>query len=135
MDAADRSLLDAARSVLVRAHAPYSGFRVGAALRMRDGQIQLGVNVENASLGLTLCAERVAAAAAIAAGQRHFEALAISSSGGGATPPCGACRQFLYEFAPSLRIMLDDGSDAPPVFELSRLLPAAFADYRPGKTA
>jgi cytidine deaminase len=132
MDRADRALLAAAKAALAHAHAPYSGFRVGAALRTSDGRVHVGVNVENASFGLTLCAERVAAATAIAAGQRDFASLAIASSSGRATPPCGACRQFLFEFAPSLRVLLDDGGETPPQFELSQLLPMAFVDFRTG---
>jgi cytidine deaminase len=118
-----RAALDAQR----RAFCPYSNFPVGAALRTVSGTIYLGVNVENASFGLTLCAERVAAAAAVAAGDRDFSAIAVVSRGG--VSPCGACRQFLAEFSPSLRIVLVDSLRSNEFREttLDVLLPSRFA--------
>src|SRR5919106_5668640 len=89
-------LMRAALDAQQRAFCPYSNFPVGAALRTAGGTIYQGVNVENASFGLTICAERVAASAAIAAGEREFAAIAVASRGG--VTPCGACRQFLAEF-------------------------------------
>jgi len=102
-------LIRAARDVRKRAHAPYSKYRVGAALLTQDGKIITGCNVENASYGLTICAERGAICSAVAQGHRKFVALAlVSSSGAG---PCGACRQVLVEFAPEMpvRIVLPAG--------------------------
>jgi len=114
-----------------RAYAPYSHFDVGAAILTNDGQLISGCNVENASFSLAICAERVAASAAVAAGYREWKAVAIASAGGVA--PCGACRQFLAEFGLDLAIILvnlNDGSRR--VCLLSQLLPDSFggADLR-----
>jgi len=108
-----------------RAYAPYSRFEVGAAILMDDGQVIAGCNVENASYGLSICAERVAAAASVAAGYRKWRGVAIASIGG--VPPCGACRQFLAEFGmdtPIILVNLIDG--ARSVCHLSELLPSSF---------
>ena len=94
--------MEAAKS----AYAPYSDFHVGAALLASDGRVFSGCNVENASYGLTNCAERVALGTAVAAGIREFSAIAISVKKGGS--PCGACRQVLYEFNPQLRVLMAD---------------------------
>jgi cytidine deaminase len=102
----DEELIAAARQARQAAYCPYSRFSVGAALRTRSGRLFTGVNVENASYGLTLCAERVAVGTAVAAGERDFEAIAIVLNGGGS--PCGACRQVLYEFGPDLRVLMAD---------------------------
>jgi len=115
----------AAVDVCGRAYAPYSKFEVGAAILMQDGQVIAGCNVENASYGLSICAERVAAAAAISAGYREWRGVAIASVGG--VPPCGACRQFLAEFGlhtPVVLVNLIDG--ARHVCHLSELLPSSF---------
>ena len=108
------------------AYAPYSNFAVGAALLAGDGRVFTGCNVENASLGLTLCAERVAVAKAVSEGARSFEALAIVGPGRGATPPCGACRQVLVEFAPELRVYWRGAGRRVVVRSLGRLLPEGF---------
>jgi cytidine deaminase len=121
-----RALIEAAREVRQRAYAPYSGFAVGAALLAVDGTLYAGCNVENASLGLTVCAERVAALAAVAAGRRTWQKLAVAAAGGAS--PCGACRQVLAEFAPDLELALVDAEQPSTVVfvRLSDLLPAAF---------
>ena len=107
------------------AYAPHSHFYVGAALLMFDGQVITGGNVENASYSLSLCAERVAAASAIAAGYRNWRALAIASVGG--VTPCGACRQFLSEFGSDVTVILVDVIDGSKrIKKLSHLLPDAF---------
>jgi cytidine deaminase len=119
-------LIRAAQESQARAYAPYSNFPVGAALRTASGAIYQGVNVENASFGLTICAERVAASAAVAAGDRDFAAIAVVTRGG--VSPCGACRQFLAEFNPSLPIIMIDSSRSEEVREttLDVLLPGRF---------
>jgi cytidine deaminase len=119
-------LVAAARAVRVHAHAPYSGFAVGAALAAADGRTFTGCNLENASYGLTVCAERNALAAAVAAGARDFTAIAIAAAGG--VPPCGACRQVLAELAGSELVILRVDADTGAVAEttLGRLLPDPF---------
>jgi len=109
-----------------RAYAPYSNFFVGAALVTDDGRHFTGENVENASYGLSICAERVAAATAVAAGARRIEAIAITSSAPHPTPPCGACRQFLYEFNPDMLVISESPSGEREQWRLSDLLPDGF---------
>ena len=120
------ALLSAAVQASETAYAPYSKFRVGAALLGENDVIYRGVNVENASYGLTICAERSAVFNAISEGERQFDLIAIASPGGVA--PCGACRQVLHEFAPDIKIFLVDTSGEKPVTELflNVLLPHAF---------
>jgi cytidine deaminase len=120
-------LIAAAFEAQQRAYCPYSNFPVGAALRTAGGKIYHGVNVENASYGLTICAERVAVVAAVAAGNREFTAIAVASPGGAS--PCGACRQFLAEFSPSLPVLTVDSLDPTKIREttLGVLLPSRFA--------
>lgn len=105
----DRELFEAAQKAIERAYAPYSKFRVGAALLAKDGRVFTGVNVENSSFGATICAERTAMVKAVSEGCREFEAIAVASSSGMAWP-CGICRQFMYEFADDLTVIT--GSDA-----------------------
>jgi cytidine deaminase len=118
-------LMAAAHAAREHAYAPYSAFPVGAALLCEDGTVVTACNVENASYGLSICAERSAIFSAIAAGKRRFLILAVAADHAGATTPCGACRQVLAEFAPAARILYSRGSG----FEesaLGELLPAAF---------
>lgn len=122
---ADLTLLAFAREAKQKAYAPYSGFRVGAAV-FAGGDIFVGVNVENAAYGSTLCAERGAAMAAVAAGHTTFDAIAIAGDSESPTVPCGACRQFLAEFNPELRVIMGGRSDAVEVVTLDALLPEAF---------
>ncbi len=119
-------LIQAARDAQRQAYCPYSDFPVGAAIRTARGNIYQGCNVENASFGLTICAERVAAGAAVAAGEREFAAIAVVSRGG--VTPCGACRQFLAEFNPSLPIVMVDSAKDNSVHQstLDVLLPGRF---------
>lgn len=107
------------------AYAPYSRFAVGAALVAADGRVFTGCNVENLSFGLTMCAERVALGRAIAEGVREFQAIAIVADTREPVSPCGACRQVLAEFAPSLRILLATVSGVRAEFSLAELLPRA----------
>lgn len=120
----NQALIDAARQARQRAYAPYSSFSVGAALRVHSGRVFTGCNVENASYGLTICAERVAVVKAISEGECDFEAIAIVSQGG--VMPCGACRQVLAEFNSNLRVIMVDLEGNKREFCLSELLPEAF---------
>lgn len=121
----DLTLLAFAREIHPKAYAPYSGFRVGAAV-FAGGEIYQGVNVENAAYGSTICAERAAALAAVTAGHTEFDAIAIVGDSDAPTVPCGACRQFLAEFNPGLRVIMGGRSDAVEVRRLDELLPEAF---------
>ena len=120
-------LLHAARSTLRHAYAPYSRFRVGAALLADDGTIFTGVNVENVSYGLTICAERAAVFVAVAAAHRRFGAIAIASDPAMPCMPCGACRQVLAEFGCDLLVVVDSGDGGARAVTLSELLPEAFS--------
>jgi cytidine deaminase len=117
--------LPKAREVREQAYAPYSGFRVGAALLVGDGQIFCGANVENASYGLAICAERAAATAAVSHGERGFRAIAIVGAEGVGTAPCGTCRQFLSEFNAELPVVYAS-NEGYVVTAVDRLLPDAF---------
>jgi cytidine deaminase len=117
-------LYAAARVAAAAAYAPYSGFAVGAALRAASGSVTTGVNIENASFGLTCCAERTAIFTAVATGEREFTAIAVHGDAS-SVPPCGACRQVLAEFAPELVVVYrQDG--APVAAQLAELLPVRF---------
>ncbi len=123
---ADRPVVAAALAARERAYCPYSHYAVGAALRATNGHLYLGCNVENASYGLTNCAERVALQSALAQGAREFALLAVVASG--AVTPCGACRQALAEFCPELRILLVDPDQPHQAREttVAALLPCRF---------
>jgi cytidine deaminase len=119
------TLVDAARAAQQRAYAPYSRFRVGCALEADDGRVFVGCNVENASYGLTICAERAAVCAAVAAGAQRFRRAVVVSDADPPAAPCGACRQVLSEFGPDLRV--DAVSPAGSLtWTIAELLPAAF---------
>jgi cytidine deaminase len=127
----DRELLAAARDAQAHAYAPYSRFRVGAALLAADGRVFLGANVENAAYPATICAERVALPSAIVAGVRDFAALAVVGDGPGPCAPCGTCRQVLSEFAPDLVVLASGSDGALERYVLGRdLLPGAFGPDR-----
>lgn len=119
------ALIESAWEVREHAHAPYSQFKVGAALLAKDGRIFTGCNVENLSYGLTICAERVAVGAAVAAGVREFQGVAVVADTGVPISPCGACRQVLSEFeVPQVILANREGSIS---FALEELLPRASA--------
>ena len=120
------SLKEAALRAMDNAYAPYSNFRVGAALRTKDGQVITGCNMENSAYGLAICAETLAVASAVSQGLTEFEEIAIATEDSEPTPPCGACRQVLNEFAPNIKVSsyTRDGKEA--VWTLDELLPHAF---------
>jgi len=128
------SLIDKARAVEGKAYVPYSGFRVGAALLAQDGSVHVGCNVENASYGLTVCAERSAVAGAVAQGVRCFRAVAIVTDGERPVGPCGSCRQVPAQFAPHLVIVSEAGG-LRKQWTLGELLPVPFEGLpeRPGR--
>jgi cytidine deaminase len=123
---ADDELVRAAWAAGERAHSPYSGVRVGAALRARDGRVFAGCNVENASYGLTLCAERTALVKAVSEGARAFEALAVTVNRPAPAMPCGACRQALAEFAEDLVVLVESSAGTRARTSLAALLPERF---------
>ncbi|AEP10877.1 MULTISPECIES: cytidine deaminase [Chloracidobacterium] len=121
-------LIAAAREARRQAHAPYSGFSVGAVVQARSGKLYTGCNIENASFGLTVCAERVALFKALSEGERQFQAVVIATDATTPTPPCGACRQVLWEFCGDIRIISAGPQGKTAEWSLAALLPAAFDD-------
>ncbi len=132
------ALVESARAARARAYAPYSGFRVGAALLAEDGTVTTAGNVENASYGLSMCAERSAVLAAVAAGRRRFLAIAVAGDGTAPTMPCGACRQVLREFpAGADLVVLCAGATGERLTRstLGALLPSSFGPEALGREA
>ncbi len=126
-------LVAAARAALLNSHSPYSRFRVGAALLDADGAIHTGTNVENASLGLSVCAERVAVFKAVAEGQRTVTAVAVATETDEPTPPCGACRQVLREFcSDDVPVWFVGRGDEVEESTIADLLPRSFITYLEG---
>ena len=119
-------LLEAALEARRHAHAPYSKFLVGAALEDAAGRIHTGCNVENATYGLTVCAERVAIFKAISEGVRHFRRVAVAADTDNLTPPCGACRQILWEFCGDVEIVLVNPRGKTETYRLKDLFPKPF---------
>jgi cytidine deaminase len=122
----DSELIAAARQARERAHAPFSNFKVGAALETSDGQVITGCNIENATYGLTMCAERVAMFRAVSDGYRAFRRIAIVADTEAPTPPCGSCRQILWEFGGDLEVILANRTRETARHRLSALLPHPF---------
>jgi cytidine deaminase len=120
------ALLEAARAARLHAFAPFSKFQVGAALETEDGQIITGCNVENATYGLTVCAERVAMFKAISEGHRKFVRVAVVADTEAPTPPCGACRQILWELGGDLEVILGNLTADKGHFRMRDLLPLPF---------
>jgi cytidine deaminase len=125
-DASRPNIVDAARTARDRAHASYSNFKVGAALETADGLIITGANIENATYGLTMCAERIAMFKAVSEGHRSFRRIAIVADTDRPTTPCGACRQVLWEFGGNLEVILADLQVVRVRHQLKDLLPHPF---------
>jgi len=119
-------LVAAATEAREKAHAPYSKFKVGAAVVDGDGRVHTGCNVENATYGLTICAERVAIFKAVSEGARGFTRVAVVADTDALTPPCGACRQILWEFCGDVEIVLANLSGKSETLRLGALLPRPF---------
>ena len=124
------ALLSAARAARENAHAPHSRFRVGAAVRSASGRVFGGCNIESASYGLGACAERVAVLKAISEGERSLDAIAVVTDAETPTPPCGACRQILWEFCGDIEVVLATMKGEVEVHRLSALFPRPFASSR-----
>jgi cytidine deaminase len=122
----DDALIEAARRAREHAHAEFSKFKVGAALETADGQVITGCNIENATYGLTLCAERVAMFKALSEGHRKFARVAVVADTEAPTPPCGACRQILWEFGGDLEVLLANLTEPKGRHRLRDLLPLPF---------
>jgi len=119
-------LVEKAREAMKYAFAPYSNFKVGAALLTENEKIYIGCNIENISFGATNCAERTAVFKAVSEGEKNFKAIAIVSSSGKFTPPCGICRQVLSEFSEDMDIILADKEDNIKIIKLNELIPFSF---------
>lgn len=119
-------LIGEAKQVRENAHAPFSNFRVGAALRATSGRVFGGCNVENATYGLTVCAERVAIFKAMSEGERTFEAIAVVTDTDSLTPPCGACRQLIWEFCGDVPVILSNLKGKVEVVQMRDLFPKPF---------
>jgi cytidine deaminase len=120
------TLIETARKVRLNAHAPYSHFLVGAALEASDGRVFTGCNIENATYGLSVCAERVAIFKAISEGAGKFERVAVAADTDVLTPPCGACRQLLWEFCGDIEVTLTNLHGKSETFRLSDIFPRPF---------
>ncbi|HZJ46470.1 MAG TPA: cytidine deaminase [Pyrinomonadaceae bacterium] len=120
------SLIEAAKKARLQSVAPFSNFLVGAAIRTEDGKVYTGCNVESASYGLTVCAERVAIWKALSEGERKFSELAVVADTESLTPPCGTCRQIIWEFARGAKIVFANLEGTTETFEIKDLLPRAF---------
>lgn len=122
----NEKLIEAAKSAREKAFAPYSNFKVGAAVETDDGEIFIGCNIESASYGLTVCAERVAIWKAVSEGKNKFEKIAVVVDTNELTPPCGACRQIIWEFCGDVPIVLSNLQGQTEIVQMKELLPKAF---------
>jgi len=120
------ALVAAAKQAKQKAYAPYSNFRVGAAIRTKRGRVYTGCNIENSSYGLTICAERTAIFKAISEGEKEFTAIAVASDDADFCPPCGACRQVLMDLAPNIDFIMTDGRGNQKTVPLKELFPLPF---------
>ena len=125
-EAKEKELVEAAREVREKAYAPYSNFKVGAAIRTKEGKIYTGCNVESASYGLTVCAERVAIWKAVSEGEKEFVEIAVVADTHELTPPCGVCRQIVWEFCHDIPVILANLRGDTEIVQMSELLPRAF---------
>ena len=123
----DMTLLRMAHDAMKNAYVPYSNFPVGAALLCEDGSVYTGCNVEGASYGNAICAERTALCKAVSEGKRRFDTLAVTANTEDFCTPCGICRQMLYEFSPDLRVLCGSRDGSHTVRSLKQLLPCAFS--------
>jgi len=126
MEHKEQELIDAATAVRENSYAPFSGFRVGSALETDDGQIIAGCNVESASFGLTVCAERVAIWKAISEGKRKIKHIAVVADTEELTPPCGVCRQIIWEFGGDIPVIMANLKGKTETVQMKDLLPRAF---------
>ena len=126
MNIDDIKLIESASEIRKNARAPFSNFKVGACLLSEEGKLFTGVNVECSSYGLTICAERVALTKALSEGYSNFKKIAIVVNSKKITPPCGACRQLLYDYAPNLEIIISNGKGEIKKFQMSELFPEPF---------
>jgi cytidine deaminase len=126
MEHSDQELIDAATAVRENAYAPFSDFRVGAALETDDGEVITGCNVESASYGLTVCAERVAIWKAISQGKKKIKHIAVVADTEELTPPCGVCRQIIWEFGGDVPVIMANLKGKTEVVQMKDLLPRAF---------
>ncbi len=126
MENKDKELIEAAVNVREHAHAPYSNFKVGAAIRTKAGKIYTGCNIENATYGLTICAERTAIFKAISEGEKEFAAISVVADTEELTPPCGACRQIIWEFCGDIPVIFANLKGDTETLQMSELFPRAF---------
>jgi cytidine deaminase len=126
MNHSKNELVTAARKIRDNAHAPFSDFKVGAAIETDDGEIVTGCNIESASFGLTVCAERVAVWKAISEGKRKIKAVAVVADTEDLTPPCGVCRQIIWEFGGDIPVTLANLHGSVETIQMKDLLPRAF---------
>jgi cytidine deaminase len=122
----NKELFARAAEAVKRAYAPYSGFHVGAAVLTKTGEVYEGANMENASYGASICAERVALTKALYDGHRAFEAIAVAADAAEPAWPCGICRQFIYEFGDDIRILVGTDADHLTEYTIQELLPHGF---------
>lgn len=123
----NKKLYELAMKALENSYSPYSNFPVGAALLTKDGNVYLGTNIENASYGLTICAERLAIFKAVSEGKREFSKIVIVGKDGNGVPPCGACRQVMFEFSPEMEILLyNKKEDTFLIYKVRDILPLGF---------
>ncbi len=121
-----KKLIEAARKARENAHAPFSDFKVGAAIETKSGAIFTGCNIENATYGLTICAERVAIFKAISEGETEFTQIAVVADTDELTPPCGACRQIIWEFCGDIPVTMANLKDETETLQMKELFPRAF---------